>query len=226
MKNILAVDTSTKVLSVTLKCNNSIINSIIDEGFTHSEKLIPIIDTLLNRAKIKMDDIDLLVCTKGPGSFTGLRIGMSTLKGISLGLNIPLVSVPTLDPYGYIFLDETSIVLPVIDARKKCYYTSLYKKGNKLTRDLDVNLADLLQLIKDETEIILTGPDSDLIYNNLNGDIRFILKRYSDEQYGKALIELGHKKFNTVGPDEQDQGPTYIRKSDAEILFNNKNSLL
>ncbi len=220
MKNILAVDTATKILTISLKSNNEFYEMIIDEGFQHSEKFIPNIEKILDRASIKVKDLDLLVCTRGPGSFTGLRISMATLKGINTALDIPLVSIPTLDVYA----DKkqfSGIVLPIIDARKKSFYTAIYRDSNKETKDLDLTVEDLLDLIINEKNILLTGPDANILYEKVNNDPRFILDN-NEQKYGESLINLGLKKFNNDGPDSKDQGPLYIRKSDAEILLDSK----
>ena len=94
--NILSLDTSTEVLSLSLRTDSSLEEKKIKGNFSHSENLLGEIKAMTDRAKIALKDIDLLICTKGPGSFTGLRVGMATLKGISLASSSPLVSVPTL----------------------------------------------------------------------------------------------------------------------------------
>ena len=129
--NILAFDTATQKLAAALKINSEIFTITADQGFKHSEKLLPAIEKLFEISGSKIDDIDLIGCTRGPGSFTGLRIGMSTATGLSLGKNIPLVSVPTLDYYSYSLDSFDGAVLPVIDARKNRFYTAVYHKGEK-----------------------------------------------------------------------------------------------
>ncbi|QEN05748.1 tRNA (adenosine(37)-N6)-threonylcarbamoyltransferase complex dimerization subunit type 1 TsaB [Thiospirochaeta perfilievii] len=217
MKNILAIDTATKLLIISLKSNGNYYYEIIDEGFTHSENIIPTIEKLLSKGNITIKDLDLLVCTRGPGSFTGLRISMSTLKGISLGLNIPLVSIPTLDVYAE-NINFDGIVIPIIDARKKSFYLSLYTNGNKITEDLDLPFNEVIKLLKDKHKILLTGPDSPLLHNKLEGEINTKLDVNRIDQYGINLINLGIREYNNNGPDKIDQGPLYIRKSEAEIL--------
>ena len=118
--NILSLDTSTPVLSLSLRTNNSYEERKIIGNFSHSENLLGEIKSMTKRAGIELKDFELLICTKGPGSFTGLRVGMAGLKGISLASSAPLVSVPTLS-----VIDESvkslwkGPVLSVIDAKKK-----------------------------------------------------------------------------------------------------------
>lgn len=224
MKNILAVDTATKIMAVALLKDKKVYGLNINEGFTHSEKLISTIDKLMDEAEIKISDIELLVCTRGPGSFTGLRIGMATLKGISTALNIPLISIPTLDLYASGRSDFDGVVLPVIDARKKSFYTAIFRNGVKDTKDLDLTTEKILNLVKKENNILLTGIDSEMLYNKYTNDNRFILDNRIRENYATELIKLGLQYYKSQGPDNISQGPLYIRKSEAEILLNSKNN--
>lgn len=221
MKNILAVDTASSVLGISLKVNEKITSKEINDGFKHSENLAPMIKELISNSGIDISELDLLVCSRGPGSFTGLRIGMATLKGISMALNIPLVSVSTMDLYAYGKDDFNGVVLPVIDARKRCFYTALYRNGNKETEELDINTDEIKNLLKDEQHILITGVDAPLLFSKVE-DSRFTLDNKSQDNYSIELLDLGEIKYRENGPDHIDQGPTYIRKSEAEIHLENK----
>ena len=89
--NILSLDTSTQTLSIALQTDNSYEERLISGNFSHSEDLLSEIESILSRAGLMLKDLKLLIVTKGPGSFTGLRVGMASLKGISSALNIPIV---------------------------------------------------------------------------------------------------------------------------------------
>ena len=107
--NILAFDFSTKILSISLKKDDSYYNYSAFVGFQHSENLLSSIEFLLYSAGIKGKDLDLVVCPLGPGSFTGLRIGMATAKGMADGAKCPFKAVPTLDGWaGFDFVTTTS----------------------------------------------------------------------------------------------------------------------
>ena len=95
--NILLADTSTSILSIALMTESTYEERLVDGSFSHSEDLLPEIEALLARSGMAMHELELLIVAKGPGSFTGLRIGMASMKGIASALSIPLVSVPTLD---------------------------------------------------------------------------------------------------------------------------------
>jgi len=125
---ILAIDTSTKYLSAAIAENEDILASFRDDGnLRHSVSLIPTIDGLLKECSRKLKDIDVIALSIGPGSFTGLRIGVAACKAINLALGIPIAAVPTLDVIAYNFTDKKERVLcPLIDAKKSKVYASLY----------------------------------------------------------------------------------------------------
>lgn len=224
MKNILAVDTASKLMGVSLKVGDKTYSDFINDGFAHSENLLPMINKLLESGNINVKEIDLLICTRGPGSFTGLRIGMATLKGLSLGLGIPLISVPTLDLYAYGNENFKGDVLPILDARKRCFYTGIFNAGTKKTDDLDLPLEEILKKLKESDSIFLTGVDAELFYNKVLDDKRFILDKNYLKNYSENLIPLGLELYTNKGADDISQGPLYIRKSEAEIMLEKKSA--
>lgn len=209
-------------MGISLSSYGKLHHDKINEGFTHSENLLPMINKLISKADIVPGDLDLLVCSRGPGSFTGLRIGMATLKGMASALDIPLVSVPTLDASALCIDFSKGVVLPVLDARKKCFYTAIYRNQIKETDDLDINLEELLQLLKSEVSIFLTGTDANVLYEKVKSDKRFILDSNYEKNYSSYMIDLGMKQYKKLGPDSVHQGPIYIRKSEAELNLINK----
>ena len=143
--NILSADTSTDVLSIALSTDNSYEERLVKGRFSHSEDLLAEIESLLSRAGIGMADLDLLAVTKGPGSFTGLRIGMASMKGISSALSVPLASIPTLDAIAEAASTYPGAILPAIDARKHRFYISLHKGGRTIVPDRDGNAEDIME---------------------------------------------------------------------------------
>lgn len=99
--NILAIDTTTKTASVSVKTNNNIYTDSIQNEITHSEKLLPLIDKVLTNSKLNLKDISMLACINGPGSFTGIRIGLSTIKAFSQVQNINIFSINSLELLAY-----------------------------------------------------------------------------------------------------------------------------
>ncbi len=222
--NILSADTSTSILSLALKTDKSYEERQVSGGFSPSENLMGEIKTMLKRAELELKDLDLLICTKGPGSFTGLRITLSLFKGIALALDIPLVSVPTLEA-----IERTveklypGYVLSLIDAKKMRYYYRLTKNGEVIISDRDEKTEEIIEKAKKLGEnVLFTGPDALSFYNKAqeySPSHLFILDYDSPRNLSKALIELGCKIYAEKGGDDIGEGPVYIRRSDAEEML-------
>ena len=219
--NIIAFDTSTENLGIALKTDKSLYTIAFNESLKHSEKLLPLAETLFHAAGIKAGNINLVVCSKGPGSFTGLRIGMATAKGIAFALSIPLVSVPTLDFLAFNLSFFDGVVIPVIDAKRGRYYTAIYEKGNRITDYLDAEYKEIIQLSNKHQKILLTGPYANKLYNDIlcNKEIdneNISLDPCSKTSKVNACLEMGADLYSKGIIDSDDSGPIYIRKSDAE----------
>ncbi len=222
--NILAVDTSTAILSLALKTDTSYEERMVDGNFAPSENLMGEIKSLLGRADITLKDLDLLVCTRGPGSFTGLRIAMSLMKGISYASDIPLVSVPTLQ-----VIEESArplrngYILSVIDAKKKRFYFRLSLDGETIIQDRDESPEEIIKEVSDiDTDVLVTGPDALTFFNKANEikeNNNLILDSLTPRNLSKPLIKLGLEVYNREGKDDIGQGPVYIRRSDAEEML-------
>lgn len=223
--NILALDTSTSTLHLALKTDSGE-ECIMKENFQHSEGLLNEIVILLERHDLEIKDLDLLVCTRGPGSFTSLRIGMATLKGFSEALGTPLVSVPTLQAIAACHSQKDIITLAVIDAKKKRYYLGIYRNGEAVCSDVDGNIDAILSFIEKEDRIIITGPDAPAFEQIVHSHLSH-LKTEADSTLiplGLKIAELGLDQYRKAGADDIGQGPVYIRRSDAEeALLQKKN---
>ena len=217
MNNILAIDASTNLLSICLKKANSYYETTLDCGLKHSENLLLQIKNLFHSAELTPEDLDLLVTSQGPGSFTGLRIAMATVKGMATGLGLPYVAVPTLDylAYGFDYFDGT--VIPLIDAKKKRFYCALYEKGNKITKDLDITPEKIEILLNKYENILLTGPDCEKI--SLSREKGVFIDGNSFAGKSRQLLIMGLEKYKEEGPADIGSGPVYIRKSEAEIAM-------
>jgi tRNA threonylcarbamoyladenosine biosynthesis protein TsaB len=130
---ILAIETATDVCGVALVRDQSVIaQRVLAEKYVHSEKLLPMIDEVLRDASVSAKHLDAIAVSIGPGSFTGLRIGLSTAKGLALSLGISVITVPTLDALAYAFFrtnvgtSAVAVVCPMIDAKRDeaffCFY--------------------------------------------------------------------------------------------------------
>ncbi len=177
---ILAIDTSTKFLSVAIAENERILASFRDDGnLRHSDSLIPTLNNLLKKCRLKLQDIGAIALSIGPGSFTGLRIGVASCKAINLALGIPIAAVPTLDVISYNFISEKERLLcPLIDAKKAKVYTSIYKPAGRthltgqaeigrLERISDYMLAEAKEALDKIDSPTLVFGDAIVLYGDL-----------------------------------------------------------
>ena len=229
--NILATDTSSQALCVAIK-TDSYFESRTSEGrsLQHSEKLMPTVLELCRNAGIETKDIDLFACTRGPGSFTGLRIGMAAFKGMAYAAGKPLVSVSTMEILANCIPCFDGAIVTVLDAKKQRWYLGAFEKqtSGKATRllpDTDGTEADLAQVLAPYSRILVTGPDAQAFAMKLAalfGDKQIITDNTSGETRARTLISCALDRFETDGPDDIGQGPVYLRKSDAEIALEEK----
>ena len=150
---VLSIDSSSKVATVALLKDDTLIGEyILNDKREHSVLLMPMIENLLKNCNLTVDDIDGFVVSKGPGSFTGLRIGMATIKGMSVGSNKPYISISSLDALAYSISPFHGIICPIMDALRENVYTALFKNENKkLEKILDytpLDLDDLINILK------------------------------------------------------------------------------
>lgn len=125
---VLGIESSSPVASVALVSEQKLWGEMtLNIGLTHSEQLLPLIDDLLQQTKVDISNLEGIAISGGPGSFTGLRIGMSTAKGLAQGLNIPLLSVPTLLALAYQQAGRNGLISPVFNARRDEVYTCLLR---------------------------------------------------------------------------------------------------
>ncbi len=148
---ILAFDCSAKAGSVALCEDEHLLGcSLFDAGRTHSEILLPMTEQLLQGLKLTIRDIDALAVTHGPGSFTGLRIGVATVKGLAFGGDIPCVGVSTLEALAQNLMPLDGLFCPVMDARRSEVYTALFQGKNGVLTRLTEDGAMPLSLLKDK----------------------------------------------------------------------------
>jgi tRNA threonylcarbamoyladenosine biosynthesis protein TsaB len=214
---VLAVETSTLAGGAALFDGGLVVGEYtLDISLTHSERLMGAVDRLLSDAGWTVRDLEGLAVSVGPGSFTGLRIGLSTVKGLALALAIPIAAVPTLDAMAALLPFAALPVCPVLDARKREVYASLYRwDGAGMRREWEyLALApnDLAQRL-DEPVIVL-GDAADQIDSPH-------ARRIQPPRRGPspaAVGFLGHQRLamgDTVAP--ADLVPIYLRPSEAEL---------
>lgn len=219
---VLACDTSTSVMHLALcRFEEGTLTwfetlSLLS-GNRHSELLMDKILALCADAGIRVKEIDLLVTGAGPGSFTGLRISMATLKGISLAASIPLVSVPSLDVWYHSVEQVEQPVLTVIDAKKQRFYTALHQRGERLLGPADLTVEELEGVIAAHPDLLLTGADASTLLSRLGRTMPLL--QCEGASLALTLARMGVNQYLSQGADAPDSGPFYIRKSDAELAL-------
>ncbi len=230
---VLAFDTVGRSLTAALETEELYLENRRDAGLRHGETLLPLIDSLLREAEIEPPDLDLVVCTGGPGSFTGLRIGLASAKGLASALSIPFAAVPTLDALAASWQVFPGLTAPIVDARKKRIYTRIYRGEQALTEPQDISPADFLSLAADAVyavsgkecphpPLLLTGPAPHLVPGTIEAapePFSQILRAPAPAVDGRALVARGKKILAETGPSSPDCGPLYLRKSEAEITL-------
>ena len=151
---ILAVDTSSKLCSVAILEDKNLIKKLeLDNGLTHSETLMPLIQQLLNECSLSLNNIDLLVSDVGPGSFTGIRIGVSSCKAFSDSLNIPCVGISSLEVLAY-NIQNDGVICSTIDCKNNNCYFALYELNsgnyNVLIEPCAKSVNDVLDLLNSQ----------------------------------------------------------------------------
>ena len=216
---ILAISTSSNNASVALLENDICIKelNIINEK-THSEKLMPLIDELFTITGFSLSDVSLIACDNGPGSFTGLRIGIATTKALAEVKNIPVIGLSSLDALSY-NVPQSKYICSLIDARNNQVYCAIFDKEHNLISDYmadDIN--NLLSIFEKYNDISFVGDG----YTN-HKDLFNQSTTYDDIIYSKYIAVSAYKKFlsgKSTTPDLL--SVMYLRKSQAERMLNLK----
>ncbi|MFZ7120562.1 MAG: tRNA (adenosine(37)-N6)-threonylcarbamoyltransferase complex dimerization subunit type 1 TsaB [Eubacteriaceae bacterium] len=232
--NILAIDTATMVSSVAIINDEKLLCEItINSKKNHSEKLILLIDDMIKNCDISINDVDIFTCTIGPGSFTGLRIAISTIKGLAQSLDKPVIGISTLESLAFNLPYADGIICPIIDAQRNNVYTGLYEWENGklicLLKDNVMEIENLFQTIsKMNKNIYITGDaikkiPQDLIKNKSNNI--YITPIIFQMPKGGSLANLALIKAKEgMIQSYTELEPNYIRKSQAEYQLEMKNS--
>lgn len=236
---ILAIDTSSKICSVTIfEDLKTIIELQNDDEKTHSVKLMPMIDTAFKETNLSLDDIDLLACSLGPGSFTGVRIGIATVKAFADVKNIPIVGISSLEILAYnvreLALSSNALVCSMIDAKNENIYCGLYEFSKNSCNQISIfaeNISESIKKIKTNASnyknIIFVG-DATLIYKDL------LISSFSNptfvednSQKGSSVAISGYFKYlkNEYG-NSSTLSPIYLKKSQAERTLEEKIKIL
>lgn len=223
---LLVLDSSGLVASVALIEDDRLIAEYTTGNkLTHSQTLLPMLDEAIKRTEFVMEDIDAIAVAMGPGSFTGLRIGAATAKGLGLALNKPIIPVPTVDGLAYQLFGVEKIICPMMDARRKQVYTGFYRfhKGEMqvIKKQCAQSVEDTLNQLKEYGEDVIFLGDGVPVYKE---EIEESMKDHAifapvcaNRQRAAAvgaLAKVYYEKGISVSADEF--VPEYLRKSQAE----------
>ncbi|MGN0529253.1 MAG: tRNA (adenosine(37)-N6)-threonylcarbamoyltransferase complex dimerization subunit type 1 TsaB [Eubacterium sp.] len=213
---LLSLDSSAVTASVALTDGEKILNNeFVNSGLTHSETLMPIVKRVMNG--YDYSDLDAIAVNVGPGSFTGIRIGVAAAKGIAFVNNTPCISVSTLESIAYNFIDTDCIVCAVMDARRMQFYNALFRVSGKsverICDDRAISVEDLSRDIAKYDKVIVAGDGAKLCCENLSTDNFVIAGENLVYQNALGVARAAENK-KTVSHSKL--VPVYLRPSQAE----------
>ena len=221
---LLAIDTSTMLGGVAIMDNNTLVaEARINIKVTHSERLMPEIDHVLAQSGLEITDIDVFAIAIGPGSFTGLRVGLSTIKGLVYATGKKLVAVPTLEAFAWNIPFSQYPVCPLLDARKKEVYAGLFQwTGDSFERILNEQVVGIDRLLSQISGPALFLGEGVLIYRerieDMLGDRAMFAPPQAMVPSPSNVAHLG-MKMAEKGDFRDPAGlvPLYLRRSEAEV---------
>jgi len=229
---ILAVDTATKSCSVAVIDEDRLLaESTSFEDQTHSRHLLNIIDTVLGKAGLNIAQLDGFAVSIGPGSFTGLRIGIASVKGLAFSLNKPVVGVSSLQSLAFQCCKSPYLICPVLDARKQEVYFCRYRfnKG-KLKKECQERVASPAESVRGIREpCVFVGNGAKLYQELISTELEGLAHFAAESQHtiqASAVARLSLPRFKRQETDDVHLlVPRYIRKSDAEFKIKAGNTL-
>ena len=225
---ILAIDTSSKICSVSVLEDQAVlIENHNDDEKTHSQKLMPIIDETLKQANLTLNDIDLLACSQGPGSFTGIRIGISTVKAFADVKNIPIIGVTSLEALAY-NVKSNNLIASIIDAKHDNVYFAIYEFNDGcdiIEEPTSCTISTAIEILKKYSgkNITLVGDGSAVHHELLAEELTNVEFASNEQNLQMSLIEI--KQDNRNYSPTYSVSPIYLKKSEAEINLEKKNMI-
>ena len=223
---ILALDSSGLVASAAVTEDDTLLAEYtICYKKTHSQTLLPMLDEIRKNIELDMSSIDAIAISAGPGSFTGLRIGSATAKGLGLALDKPLIAVPTLEAMAYNLYDTPGVICPIMDARRRQVYTGIYEfcdgKLQILENQMAVSVTEIAEKLNAlGREVIFLG-DGVPVYRKTLAEVMKIPYSFApahmNRQRASAVAVLG-AQYYVQGRAESamEHKPDYLRLSQAE----------
>ena len=222
---ILAIESSSLVASVAIVEDGvTLAEYTANFKMTHSQTLLPMIDSMVSLFGIDLSTIDAIAVSGGPGSFTGLRIGSATAKGLGLALDKPLIHVPTLDGTAYNLYGAKGLICPIMDARRNQVYTGIYRFEQEFEVVMEQDAMDMGELIEKLNgmgeRVIFLGDGVPVHEKKIRELMTMpfdLAPAHMNRQRAASVAALGAVYF-AEGKIETaaEHGPDYLRKSQAE----------
>lgn len=225
---LLALDSTARVASVALCEDGTLLGEYtINNGNTHSETLLPMVESLLKLFGMEIKDIDAFAVAAGPGSFTGVRIGVATLKGLAFGTDKPCVGVSTLEALAK-NPSADGLICPVMNARRNQVYTALFRSQNgvleRLMPDSAIAIEELDRILDGYDEpVILCGDGYEITASQLRHPIIPLPERLRHQSAFSVALCAMEAISRGEGGNDFDLAPTYLRLSQAERERNERN---
>lgn len=232
---VLAIESSAVAASIAVAEDNQLIcEYTTNYKKTHSQTLMPMIEEVCKMINLDLSELDIIAVSKGPGSFTGLRIGVATAKGLAHTLDIPIAGINTLDALAYNMGYTDRIICPLMDARRKQVYTGLYSyEDNVFTNILPSTVVPIEEIIAEikrlSRQVIFLGdgvaPNMDTIKNNFTQEEYVLATLNNNIQRASSVAALGIS-YGIKGETESYMNfkPVYLRKSQAEREYERKHN--
>ncbi len=228
--NVLALDTATQTLGLCLRSETETHTVLSRAGLKHSEGLMPAVRQLLADGHLECAQLDLVVCSTGPGSFTGVRIGLATAKGLVFGIqntsgSCALVGASTLDGLARRYHNYCGTVIAVNPSLRKNHYAAIFQEGKRCGRYLELALPDLAEVLDSYPSLLITGAAAENLYTKLlekRPPEQLVLDSSLCSSDPQGLLECGLASFEALkerGEQPEEPLPLYLRKSEAEIKF-------
>ncbi len=222
---ILALDSSGLVASVAIVEEDQTLSEYtVNYKKTHSQTLLPMLDEVVRMLELDLGTIDAIAVSGGPGSFTGLRIGSATAKGLGLALGKPLIHVPTVDALAYNMYGAKGLICPIMDARRNQVYTGVYRFEESfevVDGQMAVDVQELIELLNKKGERVIFSGDGVPVYKEqltegLKVPVSFA-PAHMNRQRAASVGTLG-MEYLKAGKMESaaDHRPDYLRVSQAE----------
>jgi len=229
---VLAVDTSSNVATAAVIDNTKLLGEyMLNHGKTHSQKLMPMIQGLMQSLDLQPGDIDIYAASSGPGSFTGLRIGITSIKAMAYAAQKPVVSVPALDALAYNIPVTEALICPIMDARNNQVYTAIYKWEKnmqvKLTEYMGVHISELVEIAAGKNQRVVflgdgLGVHRAFLKTQLEERCEFPQDNLILQRASSVAILAGIKASMGMLESCFDMVPFYLRKSQAEREYDKK----